>query len=86
MPRFVVNYRAVLNGSTTVEAESEYQARELIEEMNSSELGREADSIDLEITCVEKLPRDLEPLHMIPEKLESVDMNQVQELQNLLKK
>jgi hypothetical protein len=55
MAKFVVNYSVVCSGEVTVEAKSEDQARSLVEEMNSSDLGREADSRDLDITLVERI-------------------------------
>jgi hypothetical protein len=54
MTKFVVNYGVTFTGSVTVEAESEDQAKESVEKMQSStRLITEADTSDFEIFSVE---------------------------------
>lgn len=55
MAKFIVNYSVVCSGEVTVEAESEDQARSLVEDMSTTELGREATGRDLDVHSVERI-------------------------------
>ena len=49
MAKFLINYRMTCNGSVEVEAETQAEANALAKELPASDLGREAEDVEVEI-------------------------------------